>query len=230
MAKSFIVKDMEDLSTRDMEALTVTGLGPEVKDKMAEAGAKQGEVAACVVMKCKDGKVAGARWVLTGSLGQVSISTHRLGGERGHKVKVDLGDLTKFSFPGDGDPREACNKSDWVEAGSLAVDMIANGARTKDPKEILDNDYMKKGGFSLRVIVLPLSPGSVCIWVGAAPGTPAMIKDAAGKNGVSEHSGGVPTVCVSLKKKSHEIVGSMVPKEKSLGLARKWVIYPLLMK
>ena len=41
MAKSFIVKDMEDLSTRDMEALTVTGLGPEVKDKMTEAGAKR---------------------------------------------------------------------------------------------------------------------------------------------------------------------------------------------
>ena len=104
MAKSFIVKDMEDLSTRDMEALTVTGLGPEVKDKMAEAGAKQGEVAACVVMKCKDGKVAGARWVLTGSLGQVSISTHRLGVRGATRSRWTWGISPNSPFPVTGTP------------------------------------------------------------------------------------------------------------------------------
>ena len=44
---------------------------------MIEYGAKEGAVAAGVVMKCKEGKVTGTRWVLTGSLGQVSIPTHR---------------------------------------------------------------------------------------------------------------------------------------------------------
>ena len=47
---------------------------------MIEYGAKEGAVAADVVMKCKEGKVTGACWVLTGSLGQVSIPTHRLMG------------------------------------------------------------------------------------------------------------------------------------------------------
>ena len=196
---------MEDLSTTDMERLTVTGLGPEVGAKMVECGAKEGAVTACVVVKCKEGKVTGARWVLSGSLGQVSISTHRLGGERGHKIKVDLEDLSKFTFPGDSDPREACNRSNWVEAGSIATEMIMEGSRTKDPKEIAENEYMKKGGFSVRMTILPLSPGRVCIWMGAAPGTPAKIKEAAGINGAGEHSDGVPTMCVSLEKKTNEV-------------------------
>ena len=36
---------------------------------MIEYGAKEGAVAAGVVMKCKEGKVTGASWGLEGSLG-----------------------------------------------------------------------------------------------------------------------------------------------------------------
>ena len=107
--------------------------------------------------------------------------------------------------------------------------MVIEGSRTKDPKEIAENPNMKQGGFSVRMTVLPISPGRVCLWMGAAPGTPDMIKEAAGANGANEYSGSIPTVCISLRKKANEVMGGMVPKEKDLGLARKWVMYPLLM-
>ena len=69
MAKSFVCQGMEDLSLQDMERLTVAGLGPEVVAKVRECGAKEGTVSACVVVKCQDGKVKAARWMLTGNLG-----------------------------------------------------------------------------------------------------------------------------------------------------------------
>ena len=90
-----------------------------------------------------------------------------------------------------------------------------------DKKEIAEDPYMKQGGFSVRLIVLPMSMRKLCLWLGAAPGSPAMIKESAGANKANEHGDNIPTVYVSLHKKTNEVVETMMPREKDLAMEGK---------
>ena len=72
-------------------------------------------------MSVKDGKIQGYRWVVTGSLGEASVSNLCLSGARGQRVKINLGDLSRFIFQGDSDPREAVNRSNWIDGETIVV-------------------------------------------------------------------------------------------------------------
>ena len=51
------------------------------------------------------GKIMGTRWVVSGDLGQVVLSAHRLRGGRNKNVYIDCSDLAKFTFPSNSDPK-----------------------------------------------------------------------------------------------------------------------------
>ena len=87
------------LSTSELASLKVTGL-VEFKNKMANFSGGAQIPTAGVLMAVESGKVKGSKWVLTGDLGQASVHTQRLGGDRGQTVTLDLSDLTKFRFDG----------------------------------------------------------------------------------------------------------------------------------
>ena len=64
----------------------------------------------------------------------------------------------------------------------------------------------------------------VCVWIGAAPGTPTSIKEAAEERGLTKHTGKIPPFSMLLDpgKKFVEAEGVMMPREKDLSLAKKW--------
>lgn len=61
---------------------------------------------------------------LIGELEKVDVHTQRLGGDRGKMVALDLSDLSKFRFPGDEDPRNGVNRSEWDK--KVFIDKKAN--------------------------------------------------------------------------------------------------------
>ena len=80
MTKPFNTKEAMALSVGDLERLKVTGLGTEVSRKFTACGAAQEAVTAGVVISIRDSKIQSARWMVTGNLGEVGVSTHRLAG------------------------------------------------------------------------------------------------------------------------------------------------------
>ena len=101
----------------------------------------------------------------------------------------------------------------------------------EDPAEIKQHElFDKKKGFSLRLTVVPLAMGLVSVWLGAAPGTPAMIKKAAEDHGLKEASALIPTTAVKLSKgRGMEAKGKFRPVESGIpGTGKIWGMYPLL--
>ena len=108
------------------------------------------------------------------------LNSGKVGGSRNVNVWLNLTDLTQFSFPRIVDPRESGNLSDWYEAIGLVTRLQDGIDDLKDPSEIKQHElFAKKKGFSLRLTVVPLAMGLVTVWLGAAPGTPDMIKKVA---------------------------------------------------
>ena len=107
------------LTHQELERLRVMGVGMAINAKLAECGREAAEVTACILMSVEQGKIKGCKWLLSGGLGEVSVPTLRLGGKRGKTVKLDLKDLSRFDFPGDEDPREGVNRSEWMPAASV---------------------------------------------------------------------------------------------------------------
>jgi hypothetical protein len=217
------------LSNEEMEKLVVRGSGSDIKAKLEACGATGGEVCAAIIISVEAGKVKGSKWTLVGDMGMVDVSTHRLDGARGVIVTVDLTDMTKFTFPGVTDPRNGSNRSDWIESVTLANKMITENETVTDKHTLTNMDYFTDGRFSLRAVVVPIGMGETLIWVGAAPGTPAMIKEEAEKRGLTEYAPNIPTFGVKLvkKSKSNEAEGIMRPVEGDL-VTKKWGMYPLI--
>ena len=218
------------LTHQELERLRVMGVGMAINAKLAECGGEAAEITACILMSVEQGKIKGCKWLLSGGLGEVSVPTLRLGGERGKTVKLDLKDLTVFNFPGDEDPREGVNRSEWMPAASVVSKIITRDKRTlTDKKDIEDDELMVSGGFSIRITVLPIKLGRVAIWVGAAPGSPATIKEEADKRGLNAHAATIPTLGIQLGGKGNNPVQArMSPSEGEL-LSNNWGMYPLLL-
>ena len=96
--------------------------------------------------------------------------------------------------------------------------------------EIEEDELMAKGGFSVRLTILPVGVGQVAVWMGAAPGDAAHIKAEAEKRGLDEYSATIPTLGVPLgpKQKSSQASARMCPAEGDL-VSKKWGMYPLLL-
>ena len=223
------VTNASTLSSTELGRLTVRGQGLEVKAKLKECGIKEGEAAAAVLMKVEQGKVRGSQWVLMGGLKPVQLPTHHLGGERSKKVTLDLGDLSKFTFPGDSDPRKTCNRSNWIPAHQLTTKITINKRELTDPKDIEEDEVMTQG-FMVRLTVVPLGMGEAGLWLGAITGTPESLKAEAEKRGISDYDATVPTLQVSLgttRTGAHAVI-KMGPQEGTL-IKKGWGMYPVLL-
>ena len=152
----FDTSEATALTREEMEKLKVAGAGSEIKAKLQACGATGGEVCAAIIIAVEGAKVKGSKWTIVGNLGQVDVSTHRLKGERGVVVTVDLSDMTKFPFPGATDPRNGANRSEWVGGHSLATKMITQDETIQDKHAMSQHDYMAEGDFSLRATVVPI--------------------------------------------------------------------------
>ena len=226
----FNISKASMLTHQELERLKVMGVGMAVNAKLAECGREAAEVSACILMSIEQGKIKGCKWLLSGGLGEVSVPTLRLGGERGKTVNLDLKDLTAFNFPGDEDPREGVNRSEWMPAASVVSKILTRDKRTLvDKKDIEEDEFMLSGGFSIRITVLPIKVGRVAIWVGAAPGSPTTIKEEAEKRGLTAHAATIPTLGIQLVGKGNNPVQArMSPSEGEL-LSNNWGMYPLLL-
>ena len=58
-----------------------------------------------ILINGEAGKIRGTRWMVSGDLGWVVLSAHRLEGVRYKNAYINCSDLAKFSFPSDSDPR-----------------------------------------------------------------------------------------------------------------------------
>ena len=99
----------------------------------------------------------------------------------------------------------------------------------EDPAKIKQHElFRKKQGFSLHLTVVPLAMGLVTVWLGAAPGTPAMIKKVAKDHGLTDASALIPTTAVKLTKgRGMEAKGKFRPVESGIpGTAKGWGMYP----
>ena len=218
------------LSTSELASLKVTGM-VEFKNKMADFSGGAQIPTAGVLMAVESGKVKGSKWVLTGDLGQASVHTQRLGGDRGQTVTLDLSDLTKFRFDGETDPRNGANRSDWVPVQELMVKIESSRDKTvtTDPKSMEEDNFIKKGGCSVRVTILPTGAGKAALWMGAAPGSPTMIKEVAQKKGLEASAATIPTVAVKLGSKSESCAKIRVAPAEGKPVSKGWGIYPLLL-
>ena len=226
------IKSATTLTVPELDRLRVRGVGLEVNAKLAECGVEPTGVPAAIIMAIEKSKIKGCKWALTGGFDPVTVPTQRLGGERGKQVVLDLSDLTRFSFPGDQDPRNGVNRSEWMPASQLVSKIIKRDKEEiTDKKEIEEDELMAKGGFSVRLTILPVGVGQVAVWMGAAPGDAAHIKAEAEKRGLDEYSATIPTLGVPLgpKQKSSQASARMCPAEGDL-VSKKWGMYPLLLK
>ena len=165
------------LTCQELDRLRVMGVGTEINAKLAECGGETAGATAAILMSVENGTIKGCKWLLSGGFGEVAVPTQRLGGERGKTVMLDLRDLSRFNFPGDEDPRNAVNRSEWMPASSVVSKIITRDKRViTDKKDIEEDEMMAAGGFSVRITVLPMRVGRVAIWMGAAPGSPTSIK------------------------------------------------------
>ena len=101
------------LSPMEWDSLTVSGTGLQICSALQRKGTKPDSPCAAILIKVEGGKIMGSRWVVSGDLGQVVLSAHRLGGGRNKNVYIDCSDLAKFTFPSDSDPRTYGNLSHW---------------------------------------------------------------------------------------------------------------------
>ena len=166
--------------------------------------------------------------MVTGNLGHVKFSMGKVGVSRRMNVWLNLTDLTQFSFPRIVDPRDL---SDWYETIGLVTRLQDGIDNLKDPADIKQHKlFDKKKGFSLRLTVVPLAMGLVTVWLGAAPGTPDMIKKVAVDHGLTEASALIPTTTVKLTKgKGMEAKGKFRPVESGIpGTGKGWGMYPLI--
>jgi hypothetical protein len=76
--------------------------------------------------------------------------------------------------------------------------MVTQDEGITDKHTLTNIDYFVDGGFSLRANVVPISMGEVLIWVAAAPGTPANIKEEAERRGLTVYAPNIPTFGVKL--------------------------------
>ena len=227
----FKVHKASVLTEEELGHLVVRGTGLNVAAKLQEHGAVAEEPCAAIIMSVEQGKVQGSMWMITGNMGSVKFSTGKVGGGRNVNVWLNLTDLTQFSFPRIVDPRESGNLSDWYEAIGLVTRLQDGIADLRDPSDIKQHElFEKKKGFSLRLTVVPLAMGLVTVWLGAAPGTPDMIKKTTIEQGLTEASALIPTTGVKLTKgMGMEAKGKLRPVESAFpGTGSSWGHVPII--
>ena len=121
-------------------------------------------------------------------------------------------------FPNLSDPSECRNLSEWYKAIGLVRRLQDGVDDLEDPAEIKQHElFSEKQGFSLHLTVVPLAMGLVTVWLGAAPGTPAMIKKVAEDHGLTDAFALIPTTAVKLTKgRGTEAKGKFRPVESGI--------------
>lgn len=226
----FDVSKASTLGSTDLGRLTVKGLGVDLQAKLTESGLIQDkEAAVAVLIKVEGGKLQGTCWTLVGGLKTVVVPTHHLGGERGKTVSLNLGDLSVFTFPGDGDPRQSSNRSYWVPGMQLTTKLTTSDGEVTD-KKLIEADPVFKKGFVLRVSILPLKAGEAALWLSIAPGTKESVKAEAEKKGMTSYDARIPTLEVPLGTTATgpQATVRMGPMEGD-WIAKGWGNYPLIM-
>ena len=225
----FDIKGASTLSPEELDKLKIGGLGLELDAKLGKCGAGTDGATATIIMAIEKGKIRGCKWALKGRYPDVKIPASRLGGED-RKVVLDLSDLSMFNFPGDQDPRNGVNRSEWMPASQLASKIIVDKKEVTDKKAMEEDEYLAGGGFCVRLTILPIALGKVAIWMGAAPGDQKHIKEEAEKRGLTEYSALIPTLGVPLGTTGGEgmTTARLCPTEGEL-VSKHWGQYPLIM-
>ena len=95
------------------------------------------------------------------------LSAHRLGVGGNKNVYIDCSDLAKFSFPSDSDPR---NYSNLINGADITSRIVEGDIDESVPAKLVkDPLFVKDGGFSVRLLVLPSKTANVLTWLVAAP-------------------------------------------------------------
>lgn len=225
----FNIKGASTLSPEELDNLKISGLGLELDAKLGKCGAETDGATATIIMAIERGKIRGCKWALKGRYPDVKISASRLGGQD-RKVVLDLSDLSMFNFPGDQDPRNGVNRSEWMPASQLASKIIIDKKEVTDKKAMEEDEYLAGGGFCVRLTILPIALGKVAIWMGAAPGDQKHIQEEADKRGLTEYSALIPTLGVPLGTTGGEgmTTARLCPSEGEL-VSKCWGQYPLIM-
>ena len=218
------------LSATELTSLRVTGVGQEISDKIAEFRGNSQKVTAGVLIGVENGQVKGSKWVVVGNLGKTDVHTQRLGGDRGKMITIDLSDLSRFKFNADTDPRNGANMSQWIDVKDLMTRIkTRDKVVTTDPKAMGEDSFIASGGCSVRLTVLPTGAGKACLWMGAAPGSPQSIKEAAQVKGLEDSAATIPTVAVKLGSKSENSVKIGMAPAEGQSISKGWGAYPLLL-
>ena len=122
------------------------------------------------------------------------------------------------------------NRSEWMPAASVLSKIITRDKKVlTDKKDLEEDELMAAGGFSVRITVLPIRLGRVAIWMGAAPGSPALIKAEAERRSLNAYVASIPTLGIQLgSKENNPVQARMCPSEGEI-LSNKWGMYPLIM-
>ena len=129
----------------------VTGTGPPLKNALKRGGLDGVTPVASVMISYQHGKVAGAEWLLRGSLNEVSVPMRRISGDTKMFLTLNLTDLSKFSFPTATNPGTgAPNHSNWADGEEFTSSLTVGGAVLSEHSDIKRSDFMRETGFSLR--------------------------------------------------------------------------------
>ena len=210
--------------------MKVSGVGTEISTKIAEFSGNSQKPTAGILIGVENGKTKGSKWVLVGNLGKADVHTQRLGGDRGKMITIDLSDLSRFKFNADVDPRNGANRSQWIDVKDLMMKIRTRDKEvTTDPKAMEEDSFIAGGGCSVRLTVLPTGAGKACLWMGAAPGSPQSIKEAAQVRGLEDNAATIPTVGVKLGNKSENSVKIGMAPAEGQHISKGWGAYPLLL-
>jgi hypothetical protein len=108
------VGKVKALPANALQSCVIRGRGPSVTMKRFGWGSEP----ACIttVVSLERGKIKGTRYEVRGSLGTINQNLAKLQRrEMRRSVKLDLTDLSRFEFSGDGSSTDASNLSNWVE-------------------------------------------------------------------------------------------------------------------
>ena len=108
-----------------------------------------------------------------------------------------------------------------VQELMIKIESSRDKTVTTDPKTMEEDDFIKQGGCSMRVTILPTGAGKAALWMGAAPGSPTMIKEVAQKKGLEASAATIPTVAVKLGSKSESCAKIRVAPAEGKPLQRQ---------
>ena len=166
--ESELFKFREELSSDAIENLTIDGGAEKVKGALARFGysLESEKVAVPIILIGPDGKPAGARWQVAGSLEPKAVKAEQIWGEVDKDTYIDIKieDLTIFPFY-----NRCRNVSGWLDCEALTWSVFK---KEKNKKVQLNIDQYGAAGvqrFCVRLCVLPISGEQVSLTLAFLP-------------------------------------------------------------